>query len=85
MATIKDVSIRCGVSVSTVSKALNGYKDIGEETKRNIIRVANEIGYYSDSNVRVLKMKKTFDLGVLFSTLFNHGLKTSTLHLFCIL
>lgn len=75
MATIKELSIKCGVSVSTVSKALNGYKDIGDETKRNILRIANEIGYFPDSNARALKMKKTYNLGVLFSTMFNHGLR----------
>ncbi len=75
MATIKELSIKCGVSVSTVSKALNGYKDIGDETKRNILKVATEIGYFPDSNARALKMKKTYNLGVLFSTMFNHGLR----------
>lgn len=75
MATIKELSIRCGVSISTVSKALNGYKDISDETKRNIIRVANEIGYFPDSNARALKLKKTYNIGVLFSTMFNHGLR----------
>lgn len=75
MATIKELSIKCGVSVSTVSKALNGYKDIGDETRRNILRIASEIGYFPDSNARALKMKKTYNLGVLFSTMFNHGLR----------
>lgn len=33
MVSMKDISIACGVSVATVSKALNGHNDIGEETK----------------------------------------------------
>ncbi len=36
MVTIKDISKKCGVSPSTVSKALNGYDDIGEETAQMI-------------------------------------------------
>ena len=36
MASLKDISKICGVSVATVSKALNDHKDIGEETKANI-------------------------------------------------
>lgn len=75
MATIKDLALKCGVSVSTVSKALNGYKDIGDETKQNILNAANEIGYFPDSNARALKTKKTYNIGVLFSTMFNHGLR----------
>ena len=31
--TIKDVSAKCGLSVSTVSKALNNYDDISPETR----------------------------------------------------
>ena len=36
MASLKDISKICGVSVATVSKALNDHKDIGEETKAKI-------------------------------------------------
>lgn len=75
MATIKDLSLRCGVSVSTVSKALNGYQDISEATRELVIKAANEIGYFPDANARALKMKKTYNIGVLFSTLSNHGLR----------
>jgi LacI family transcriptional regulator len=75
MATIKDLSIKCGVSVSTVSKALNGYQDISEATRDIVLKAANEIGYFPDANARALKMKKTYNIGVLFSTLSNHGLR----------
>jgi LacI family transcriptional regulator len=75
VATIKDLSLRCGVSVSTVSKALNGYQDISESTREIVIKAANEIGYFPDANARALKMKKTYNIGVLFSTLSNHGLR----------
>ena len=34
MVSMKDIAQRCGVSVATVSKALNGQPDIGEETRR---------------------------------------------------
>ena len=36
MASLKDISKICGVSVATVSKALNDHKDIVEETKATI-------------------------------------------------
>lgn len=66
MASMKDISIACGVSIATVSKALNGQKDIGEETKQLIRRTAKEMGYFPNSSARALKMNKTYNLGVLF-------------------
>ncbi len=75
MATIQDLSERCGVSVSTVSKALNGYSDISEKTRDIIIKAANELGYFPNTNARALKLKNTYNIGVLFNTLSNLGLK----------
>ena len=45
MATIKDISRRCGVSPATVSKALNGYTDISRETVELVRRTAREMHY----------------------------------------
>lgn len=75
MATIKDLSVKCGVSVSTVSKALNGYQDISEETRALVLRHASEMGYFPDANARALKMKKTCNLGVLYMDSSNQSLR----------
>ncbi|MDF2539908.1 MAG: hypothetical protein K0S76_2929 [Herbinix sp.] len=66
MVSIKDVSIRCGVSVATVSKALNDHRDIGKSTKENVRRIAKEMGYFPNSSARALKTNRTYNLGVLF-------------------
>lgn len=66
MVSIKDISIRCGVSVATVSKALNNHSDISEATKKNINNVAKEMGYYPNSFARALKTNRTYNIGVLF-------------------
>lgn len=42
--TIKELSARCGLSVSTVSKALNDYPDVSEETRKQVRAVADEMG-----------------------------------------
>ncbi|MDI9489693.1 MAG: LacI family DNA-binding transcriptional regulator [Bacillota bacterium] len=66
MVSIKDISIRCGVSVATVSKALNNHNDISEATKKHILKVAREMGYFPNSFARALKTNRTYNIGVLF-------------------
>lgn len=44
-ATIKDIADRLGVSVSTVSKGLNGGRDISEQLRQSILETAVEMGY----------------------------------------
>lgn len=75
MATIKELSQRCGVSVSTVSKALNGYHDISQATRDLVISTAKEIGYFPDANARALKLKRTYSLGVLYEDASEQGLR----------
>lgn len=74
MVSMKDIARECGVSVATVSKALNHYSDIGKETRDRIIRIADEMGYFPNSSARALKTKRTYHLGVLFMDEANSGL-----------
>lgn len=66
MASMKEIAALCGVSIATVSKALNDQSDIGEETKERIRSVAKELGYFPNASARALKTKRTYNLGVLF-------------------
>lgn len=66
MVSMKDIAQRCGVSVASVSKALNGQPDIGEETRKRIEQVAKELGYMTNASARALKTNRTYHLGVLF-------------------
>lgn len=66
MVSMKDIAKRCGVSIATVSKALNGQPDIGEETRSRICAAAAEMGYMTNSAARALKTNRTYNLGVLF-------------------
>lgn len=45
MATIKDIANQLGVSVSTVSKGLNGASDISESLRQSVLNTAVELGY----------------------------------------
>lgn len=66
MVSMKDIALRCGVSVATVSKALNGQPDVGEDTRQRVEQVAKELGYLSNAAARALKTNRTYHLGVLF-------------------
>ena len=45
MATIKDIANKLGISVSAVSKGLNGASDISEELRQMVLDTAVEMGY----------------------------------------
>ena len=66
MALMKDIAVKCGVSVATVSKALNNQADVGEAMKERIREVAKEMGYFPNSAARALKTNRTNNIGVLF-------------------
>ena len=66
MVSMKDIAKQCNVSVASVSKALNGYSDISEETRQLILKTASEMGYLPNSSARALKTRRSYNLGVLF-------------------
>lgn len=66
MVSMKDIAAACGVSVATVSKALNDHSDIGEETKQHIKETARTMGYSPNALARALKTNRTYNIGVLF-------------------
>ena len=74
MVSMKDIAQRCGVSVATVSKALNGQPDIGPETRDRICAAAEEMGYVTNSAARALKANRTYNIGILFVDEQNSGL-----------
>lgn len=66
MAYQKDISAVLGLSVSTVSKALNGYPDISEETRKKVLRTAEELDYkYGEREVSRTILRKSGAIGIL--------------------
>lgn len=74
MVSLKQIAEKCGVSVASVSKALNNHKDIGESTKERIRKTAAELGYYPNAAARTLKTNRSYNIGVLFADAANSGL-----------
>ena len=71
---MKDIALKCGVSVATVSKALNGQQDIGQETRERIRQAAEEMGYMTNASARALKTSRSYNIGVLFVDPMRSGL-----------
>ena len=67
MVSIKDIAKECGVSVATVSKALNDHNDISAATKDRVKRAAKKLGYTTNVSARALKTNRTYNLGILFA------------------
>ncbi len=69
MVSIKDVAKAAGVSVSTVSRALNDYNDVGENTRKKIIDIAQNLGYRPSQSARNLSSKRKENVAILISGL----------------
>lgn len=78
MASIRDVSKRAGVSISTVSNALNGQPNISEATRQRVLRAVEELGYFPNVNARLMKTAKTNAIAVFFPN-FNASFYTGML------
>ena len=62
MADIVEVARRAGVSIATVSRALNG-KSASPETRQRVIAVAEELGYVVSSSASNLATGRTMTVG----------------------
>lgn len=64
-ATIHDVARAAGVSVSTVSKALNDNGRMAAETRARIKQVAEDLGFRPNALARSLLLNRSFTIGLL--------------------
>jgi LacI family transcriptional regulator len=74
MVTVRDIAEKCGVSVATVSKALNGYGDISPITADKIRKAAVEMNYIPNSAAKSLKTNNSHSIGILFIDDMHSGL-----------
>ena len=82
MISIEEIAIKCGVSVSTVSKALNDRNDVSKATKEKIIKVAEETGYTTNVLARSLRTKRTYNIGIILNNIdgsFSHAFFSNVL------
>lgn len=66
LVSVQEIAKRAKVSQSTVSKVLNGYSDISEKTKQNVLTIAKEMGYIPNAAAISLVKKHSTILGVIY-------------------
>lgn len=69
--TIRDVAQRAGISVSTVSRALNNTGRISANTKAKVERAVAELGYIPDSRAQAMRSSRTKTVGLLVPDIRN--------------
>ena len=63
--TIQDVARAAGVSVSTVSRVLNGKVDVASETQDRVLSVIDELGYTTNLAARSMRSFKNYLVGLI--------------------
>ncbi|MBH0117188.1 LacI family DNA-binding transcriptional regulator [Salinibacterium sp. NG253] len=72
-ATIHDVAKRAGVSITTVSHALNGKGVIADATRKRVVETAADLGYSPDAIARGLRSRRLGILGLVIRPLDTLG------------
>jgi LacI family transcriptional regulator len=68
---LRDIAKASGYSITTVSRALAGYDDVNENTRRHIAGVAQTLGYQPNLLARQLRIQRTQTLGLIIPSADN--------------
>jgi LacI family transcriptional regulator len=68
MTTIQQLAAKSGVSVATVSRALNGSSEVSEATRRRILELARDLDYTPSAAARTLVSRRSHVVGVILET-----------------
>lgn len=69
--TIKDIARCAGVSVATVSMAINGKPGLKEETRNRVLEVASKLKYTPNTSARALIKKHSQSIGFIVTDITN--------------
>lgn len=79
--TIKDIAKVAGVSYATVSRALSGSPEIGEETRERVLKICREMGYTTNFVARSMVMKRTKLIGLIVANIDNPFMSELAYHI----
>lgn len=69
--TLNDIAKKAGVSLATVSLALNGSNKVNKDTKNRIKKIAEELNYVPNARARALVKKSTKTIGLVIPEVVN--------------
>lgn len=67
MASIRDVAKKAGVAISTVSKVLNNYPNVSEETREKVNRAIRDLNFVPNSIASALSSKQSGRVAILLN------------------
>lgn len=71
MAKLKDIAEHLGLSPATVSRALNGFPEVGAKTRARVLAASKEFNYAPNSTARRLATGKSGVVGMVFRSARN--------------
>lgn len=88
MTTIKDVAQYSGVSLTTVSRVINGSEKVTPKTKAKVDQAIKELGYFPNKAARSLVTKQADSIAIMVRSLHDpffseliHGIEDASAHL----
>ena len=67
--TIRDVAKKLNLSITTVSRALDGYDDVAEQTRQLVIEAAKQMDYVPNRAARQLRLQKAETMGFIIPSI----------------
>ena len=83
--TIKDVAREAGVSIATVSNALNGSDVVHPKTREHVLEAAKRLNYIPNVNGRQLRAAQTHNIGLFVTSMTGsyYGDMADSIHYLC--
>ena len=66
MTTLRDLAEHLGLSPATVSRALNGFPEVGEKTRLRVLEASERLHYKANSSAKRLATGKSGMVGMIF-------------------
>ncbi|WP_423189879.1 LacI family DNA-binding transcriptional regulator [Alkalibacterium sp. f15] len=71
MTTMKDVAVKAGVGLGTVSRVINNAGPVKDSTRRKVERVIKELNYQPNEAARNFKMQQSLSIALIVPTVWH--------------